>query len=342
VPLLPPPVPLPPQVRPPPPVPFAADGAGPLAEISDREQRRHMAGFLASFVVHTVVLLCLALVGQADARRVAPLAISSPPPTDDLLEEQDLIELPAIEIPALEADPIDALPSDAAAGEMPRDDLALADPAAVLFPADPFEPAAAFPDTDLLLETLSGGPGGGGDQDGGGGGAGGDGGVGTSFFGIKARGQRFVFVTDASGSMFGPPFAGLIRQLHDTIEKLPENAEFAVVFFNHGPLVRPGLAMERATDAGKKSSLEWVDSMRPSGGTEPSEALAIAFELRPTTIFLLTDGQFPPAPTLEVIRRFNRGRRVQIHTIALGPAADAKLLRQIAARNRGSFQFIRN
>jgi uncharacterized protein with von Willebrand factor type A (vWA) domain len=206
--------------------------------------------------------------------------------------------------------------------------LAVGDPADIVSPPSaPVDMWAAYADDGLLLASVGGD---------------GDGGVGTSFYGLSARGQKFVFVTDCSSSMTGKAFTGLLRELHATIEGLPERAEFAVIFFNDGPLVRSALTLERATDGAKKGYLEWIDSVQPSGGTDPSEALAEALRLKPSVIFLLTDGQFESASTLNVIKKFNRYRRVRIHAIALGPHADVEILRQIATKNRGELKAVRD
>lgn len=60
-----------------------------------------------------------------------------------------------------------------------------------------------------------------------------DSGVGAhiAFYGVKATGRRFVFVTDCSGSMNGPPLQRLKRQLREAIAALPPRAEFYIVFF---------------------------------------------------------------------------------------------------------------
>ncbi len=72
----------------------------------------------------------------------------------------------------------------------------------------------------------------------------------------------------------------------------------------------------------------------------------MALRLKPDAIFLLSDGEFRDG-TLEALRRKNRNRRdsagqknAVIHTIAFKSMAGAMLLRQIAAENGGTFNFI--
>ena len=54
----------------------------------------------------------------------------------------------------------------------------------------------------------------------------------TSFYGVRGTGNRFAFVCDVSGSMDGAPFQRLMRELQESITRLPPHAQFYVVFFN--------------------------------------------------------------------------------------------------------------
>lgn len=302
----------------------------------DRERLFEAYGFVGSLLLHTIVLLCLALIVQAEVRREPPITIVSTPAADEPLEEAEFEKLIPVVIPEreVETDLVDFVTVSSVDDRSKQAaDLAIGEVADVIFPpSSPSEVWTALADEGLLLASL------GGDGEEGGG----RGGVGASFYGLSARGQKFVFVTDCSGSMMGRPFEGLLRELRTTIESLPERAEFAVVFFNHGPILRSALTMERATSETKKDSLEWIDSVQPDGGTDPSLALSEALRLNPSVVFLLTDGQFPARPTWDVIRKFNRARRVQIHTIALGAQADVRLLREIARKNRGELRIVRD
>lgn len=172
---------------------------------------------------------------------------------------------------------------------------------------------------------------------------------------VRVDGAREVAVAIISTTVVNAPLEELDFEPLEAVE-IPEEVEtatvdpgpvasddeFAVIFFNDGPLVRSALTLERATDGAKKGYLEWIDSVQPSGGTDPSEALAEALRLKPSVIFLLTDGQFESASTLNVIKKFNRYRRVRIHAIALGPHADVEILRQIATKNRGELKAVRH
>jgi len=283
-----------------------------------------MVSGLVSFTIHVIVLLTLAMIGlPTDAGRPIALVIDSGT-ADELVD----FESAAVEIPVHEPEVETA---DAAFDILQEPaELAFVESTELIGLASSAPDAwQGLPDQGFLLTSLGGGQGGGG-----------TGGAGATFYGVRAKGRRFVFVTDCSGSMNGRPFNDLIRELHASIACLPHQAEFAVIFFNHQMIQSPELQMEPATSESKEAYMAWVNTIQPSGGTDPSDALSAAFKMRPSTIFLLTDGQFTADKTLGVIKKFNRAKRVQIHTIALGGQADADLLRKIAAQNRGELRVI--
>jgi len=174
-----------------------------------------------------------------------------------------------------------------------------------------------------------------------GGGALGGGGGGTSFFGLQARGGKCVFVVDRSGSMRGPKLAMAKEEMRNAIEKLTSARKFYIIFFDHGHKAMPATELVRATRHNKNLYFEWIDGIRSGGGTDPRKAMKLALSLRPNTIWLLSDGVFnnPPA-AIELIRRENHNRRIQIHTIAFWDDSGKEVLKQIARENHGQYRFV--
>lgn len=162
----------------------------------------------------------------------------------------------------------------------------------------------------------------------------------VEFYGVKATGQRFVFVTDCSGSMEGPPLQQVKEQLRKSISDLPTHAEFCVVFFNHAAIAMPSSDCVQATPDNIHRFLDWADQVQSSGGTDPSGALQLALALKPSVVFLLTDGHFELAPTLRVIGSTNTLPPVQIHTIAIGDRTAEPLLRRIAEDTNGNYRYV--
>jgi hypothetical protein len=158
----------------------------------------------------------------------------------------------------------------------------------------------------------------------------------ASFFGLKAKGQRFVYVVDCSGSMLDE--ARLARakdELRRSVWRLQPPQQFKVIFYNDEPIPMPGDLPRSADLTSKSQLLAWLRLIEPDGGTEPRGALAQALALRPDAVFLLSDGEFPEG-TVEAVARSNR-RKVPIHCVDLSGGAAGDQLRRIAHDSGGRY-----
>ena len=173
-------------------------------------------------------------------------------------------------------------------------------------------------------------------------GQGGGGGGGAKFFGAEGRGNSFVFIVDASGSMEGRRFKRAIKELNAAIARLAADQTFYVIFYNDValPMCWPKRdeKLVAATSENRTRVTRWIHTIEPVGGTMPEEAFAIALKLHPDVIFFLTDGEIP-LETREDVKRANNGRAC-IHTIALGIEEGAEILKGIAEDNRGRHRFV--
>ena len=115
------------------------------------------------------------------------------------------------------------------------------------------------------------------------------------FFGIRARGQFFVYVVDCSGSMIDDdrmPRATI--ELRRSVFGLREPQRFEVIFYNHESIPMPGGPIPRPADQQSKEQLRsFLRLVDPDGGTDPRLAVKQALSLRPDAVFLLSDGAFP-------------------------------------------------
>ncbi len=169
----------------------------------------------------------------------------------------------------------------------------------------------------------------------------GNGGVGTEFMGVKTAATRVVYVIDQSGSMADTKFAHTKLELRRSIERLPDQGAFWVVFFNHGATPMPPGKLVVSNRKNKSEGIAWIRDQAPGGGTDPTEALALALqEPRPDAIFLMTDGQFQEGPVFEVINRLNADRKVSISTICFHSRSSEEPLKRIAAENRGDYTYV--
>eukprot|EP00913_Durusdinium_trenchii_P023372 g21950.t1 len=168
--------------------------------------------------------------------------------------------------------------------------------------------------------------------------------AGSRFFGLKAGGERFVYIVDCSGSMRGEPFRKAREELLRSIHNLGPKQSFYVIFFASGsfPMFSPNAAAPDllvASQANVKRVTEWVTTFNGNGGTDPEDAFIKAIELKPDAIFFLTDGAFPDR-VVDVVRQKNQ-KQAAINTVGFQSRSGEPLLKRIAAENSGKYLFVR-
>ena len=179
---------------------------------------------------------------------------------------------------------------------------------------------------------------------------------GTTFFGIPATGQRFVYLLDMSTSMRRRTPGGRTRfetaaaELVRSVSHLQEHQSFAVILFCYRTLWLTGSPrLLPATPAHKRRLQSWLYHIRVSPGTDPRLGFAEGLRLRPDALFLLSDGEFngrrknvpglPGNPTAESLIRRYRQPTTRIHTIAFAAEGNRVRLANIAAASGGTFLF---
>lgn len=169
----------------------------------------------------------------------------------------------------------------------------------------------------------------------------------ASFFGVEARGSRFVYIVDTSGSMRSNRLDALKIALTDSINALVEQARFAVVQYNSQAESLNGNDWWTGEGDDKADALEAIARLEAGQATEPIPAFRIAFEFAPPTdaIYFMTDGRFSPSTENEIlgsIRRLMRqsNTRPTIHTISFVDKDAENLLRRIARMTGGSYTHV--
>jgi hypothetical protein len=159
----------------------------------------------------------------------------------------------------------------------------------------------------------------------------------TSFFGIRARGQFFVYVVDCSGSMIDDDrFPRATIELRRSVMALREPQKFEVIFYNTESIPMPGGPIARTADfAAKQQMLTWLRMIEPDAGTDPRLAMKQALMLQPDAVFLLSDGEFPDG-TVEAIARTNT-RKIPIHCVDLAGGLGGDHLKRIARSSGGQY-----
>ncbi len=164
----------------------------------------------------------------------------------------------------------------------------------------------------------------------------------VDFFGTSIVGRHICFVVDVSGSMAGPRLAAALGELARSIESLPSDRFFYVLFFSGSKLVLEDRWL-RATPSSKRTFKSKLVGIEAQGGTEPSAALQHAFSSLapvPDEIHFMTDGLIPQGIP-ELLRNLNAGRvRTVIHTYAFGERASEVMLEAIASEHGGRYRFV--
>lgn len=163
---------------------------------------------------------------------------------------------------------------------------------------------------------------------------------GVSFFGTVAKGKRFVFIIDKSGSMTGRNFRKAKAEINRTLKSLPPDARFMIYFFSFNTEKLPANAMMAAVPKNVDWATRWVSGRSPGGDTRPADAIRFAFQDKPDTIWLLTDGHME-GDVPGQIRRANPVKKIRVNTLCF-PGGDDKVLKKIAAENGGTYRFVQN
>ncbi len=162
------------------------------------------------------------------------------------------------------------------------------------------------------------------------------------FFGTRIVGRYVCYVVDVSGSMAGPRLEAALAEIARSIESLPEDRFFFVLFFSGGKLALEESWL-RATPRNRREFTSRLPLVQAQGGTDPRGALEHAFgglAPVPDEVHFMTDG-LVPADTPEVIRRLNSGRaRTVVHTYAFGERASEAMLEAIAREHAGNYRFV--
>jgi len=182
-------------------------------------------------------------------------------------------------------------------------------------------------------------------------------GDGASFFGLEAKGRRFAYIVDVSGSMDMLTGEGAVSrweltraELIRSIAQLDEHAKFSIILYSSNAISLFGeMGWVDATDANRRTTVGALMGFEPRGGTQPEPAFEMIFGLKPEpdAVYFMTDGKIPTgAPTR--VRSMNRRELVPIHCILFGELANERdaraasnMMSNIARNSGGKFTHIR-
>jgi Ca-activated chloride channel family protein len=154
-----------------------------------------------------------------------------------------------------------------------------------------------------------------------------------------------LFVVDVSGSMRGPSIEQAQQALTRALDRLRPDDRFNMLRFNGEKAAFAG-GFEAATPASLKRAKNWVAALEATGGTAIEPALARALDLvgqgssgYASRVIFVTDGAV--ANEQEVLRAIaGRLGNTRLHTIGIGAAPNAYLMRKMAWHGRGICEFV--
>lgn len=161
----------------------------------------------------------------------------------------------------------------------------------------------------------------------------------ASFYGSGGNAYKVCYVIDRSGSLLDT-FDYLREELKQSIRGLVPQQQFHVIFFSGGkPEEMPSRKLLYATLANKKKAFAFLNSVVPSGQTNPEPAIERAFAYKPELIYFMTDGDFPPK-ILDLLGKLNEDRKIKINTLSFVFKPGEELLRKIADEHGGRYKHV--
>jgi Ca-activated chloride channel family protein len=166
-----------------------------------------------------------------------------------------------------------------------------------------------------------------------------------------ARPKEMALVVDTSGSMNGPKLEQTKAALRQVIGGLADGDRFNVISYGNG-VVPLWDASEPATASKRKEAVEFVDSLRPIGGTNIHDALKAALT-QPAVpgmsrvVLFMTDGRptmgetTNPDEILRAAARLNPGGKVRIFVFGVGVDVNPVFLDKLALDNHGVPTYVR-
>ena len=166
---------------------------------------------------------------------------------------------------------------------------------------------------------------------------------GAEFYGLKTRGNKFVFVVDNSLSMGKGRFESACHELYYSVTKMSPEQKFYVLFFSdtfyplYYPTPAPGMVPADRTN--KDLLARWLPQVQLVRWTNARGAVEKALAMKPSAIYILTDGAFTDN-TSRLLLRMPKGRTT-IHTVGMEVRGKhEETLKRIAEHHNGSYRHV--
>jgi hypothetical protein len=180
--------------------------------------------------------------------------------------------------------------------------------------------------------------------------------TGAQFFGVKASGNKFVFIVDSSNSMKNGKFDAAKEELTYAIRRLSKDQFFYVIFFDQdaarmtfAPNTEPEPFSVPATNENIGKFEKWMATVQNELRTDPYDAVKFAMDMRPDAIYILSDGKFTDRGKTEKYLKVENiiddpitGRMpiVVVHTVAFWQNDGEETMKAIADNYKGTYRFV--
>ncbi|HBJ33601.1 MAG TPA: hypothetical protein DDZ51_02340 [Planctomycetaceae bacterium] len=141
-----------------------------------------------------------------------------------------------------------------------------------------------------------------------------------------------VYVIDCSSSMSGDRFNRVARGVIDAVSQMTDQQQFAVLLFNTVAMQIDGGGLIPATDANRQILATQLSQVLPVGGTDPTDALLIALQMKPETMVVFSDGEFDRS-IVQRVTSLNRASAKRIQINCVGIQSTVSVLRDLASMN---------
>ena len=287
--------------------------------------RASIAGMVLSLIIHVVLFIIAALVvtaiGGGDVQSAGPAIEFA------VMNESQLDAFQSEELSVDEPSSQELLEPELAESLEPLLDSSLAD---LIEPEGQLESELATGGGDLSSSLPTSGPSGAGTG-------------GASFFGIEARGNRFAYIVDVSGSMDREGRIDAMQaELSNSISAMPDHVAFFVVLYaDTAYALGDRRKWTDATASGKRWARGAITKLAPLGATKPMPAFEMVYDIRPRpdAIYFMTDGEFDEGIADIIIRR-NQDRPIPVHCITFMTRSAEPIMKRIANSTGGTYTHI--
>ncbi|EMI16408.1 hypothetical protein RMSM_06651 [Rhodopirellula maiorica SM1] len=299
-------------------------------------RRRKPAAWVASAIVHAVILVILGVVTLKTHKPLDQVSLSASAPSASEVS----METFSIESTELETEPTEEQTESEIQYDLsPVGEIAISNFTPPPPPSMPSPAAAMLSPSNNSAAAMLTKPS---DSD-----------AKIQFCGVDGGGNHFVYLVDSSKSM-GDAFNSARIELLKSINALRPDQRFYVIFFDSDPdfmrLSDPKKDERRsayATPKNKAALQRWAMGIRADRGRNPNDLLDFVLKLRADAIFLLSDGEFPQS-TEQLLQEKNVQRNLfgsgglisRVHTIAYHSRAGESRMKRIAQQHQGQYRYI--